>query len=223
MAEHTVIQGEDINSIAFEYGFHPDTLWNAPENEDLKKKRRNPNILKEGDTLVIPAVTPNTVTVHSGKSHRFTYKGVTKSLKVQFDTSKANQSYIVKIKTKCEKPFGDLTSSIDENGGLIETIPPNSIAGEIILDPGENEETIPFQLGTINPVDDGFQGVQAMLNNMGFYCGDEDDELGVRTIAAIREFQQTVMGLDDNALLSEDAQKIDTDTLNAIEKEYINE
>jgi len=36
MPEHQVQQGDCINSIGLQYGFFPNTLWNHPDNAELK-------------------------------------------------------------------------------------------------------------------------------------------------------------------------------------------
>ncbi|HEY6945459.1 MAG TPA: LysM domain-containing protein, partial [Candidatus Acidoferrum sp.] len=52
---HIVEQGEHLSQIAKKYGF-PDykIVWDHPENADLKKLRKNPNILFPGDQVFIP-------------------------------------------------------------------------------------------------------------------------------------------------------------------------
>ncbi len=229
MPIHNVRQGEDIDGIAYEYGYHPTTLWDHADNKELKEKRENPNMLKEGDEVIVPELELGEEKVQTEQRHKFYRKGVTSALKIQFceeDEPRADVPYIFKLKTRCETQQKDVSAKTDKDGFLKEIIPPNATEGEIILDPGENEEHIPFQLGHINPADDGCQGIQCMLNNMGYFCGNEDDELGELTIAAIREFQREKMALNEEGLLAEDtadAEDIDDDTIKAIVKAYTDE
>lgn len=223
MPKHTVKQGEDIDSIAYEYGFHPDTIWEHDDNKPLREKRQDPNVLKPDDEVIVPKLQVREAKVQTGRKHRFYRYGVLAILRVRFcedEEPRPHVPYIFKIKTRCGKPIKDVKSQTDAKGYLLEPIPPNTTEGEIIFNPGDDEEAIPFRIGTINPANDGFQGIQSMLNNMGYYCGDEDDVLGELTIAAVREFQQQKMGLLGDRLLAEDAMGIDEDTLKAIEKEY---
>ncbi len=54
-SSHTVRQGETVARIAYERGFRLwQTLWNAPENEELSRRRASPDVLQPGDLLQIP-------------------------------------------------------------------------------------------------------------------------------------------------------------------------
>ena len=52
--KHIVEPGDCMASIGEQYGFHWETLWDLAENADLKKNRKNPNVLFEGDEVTIP-------------------------------------------------------------------------------------------------------------------------------------------------------------------------
>jgi len=223
MKIHRVVQGEDIGSIAFEHGFLPDTLWKHKSNKNLREKRKDPYVLKEGDEVFIPELRLREEPIRTGATHDFRRKGVPATLRIQFREDgkpRAEVPYVLKIVARRGPPIPDVSSKTDKDGLLTESIPPDAIGGEIILNPGGDEEHIPLKLGCINPADDGFQGVESMLNNMGYFCGKEDDVLGKRTVAAVREFQQDKMGLGEDKLLAEDAKEIDEATLKAIVMEY---
>lgn len=74
--DHTVRQGECINSLAERYGFFPDTLWDAAENKDLRDLREDPNILQPGDVVYIPDLTPREESGGTDDLHRFRRRGV---------------------------------------------------------------------------------------------------------------------------------------------------
>ena len=71
MTIHTVVQGENIDIIAFKYGFHPATLWEHDENQKLRDKRKDPNVLMAGDEVFIPDRELREEIVHTGKMHTF--------------------------------------------------------------------------------------------------------------------------------------------------------
>ena len=62
-------EGECVGSIAFEHGFFPDTLWDHPNNAELKGKRGDPNVLLAGDVVHVPDLRPKEVAVAAGQSH----------------------------------------------------------------------------------------------------------------------------------------------------------
>src|SRR4051794_35831575 len=72
MPIHRVVQGERISSIAQLYGFGDDkAIYEHPDNEELRKKRPNPNVLLEGDRVVIPDRAAKELECAAGKMHRF--------------------------------------------------------------------------------------------------------------------------------------------------------
>jgi len=78
--------------------------------------------------------------------------------------------------------------------------------------PGEDETIYKLNISYMDPLDEGCRGVQARLNNIGYSCGEEDDELGPRTLAALRAFQKDY-GLP---LLEDDAEEADDETLKKV-------
>src|SRR5437879_3767048 len=72
MPIHRVAQGERISSIADLYGFgDAQAIYAHPDNEELRKKRPDPNVLLEGDRIVVPDKEPKEQECAAGKSHRF--------------------------------------------------------------------------------------------------------------------------------------------------------
>jgi peptidoglycan hydrolase-like protein with peptidoglycan-binding domain len=73
-----------------------------------------------------------------------------------------------------------------------------------------------LRIGHLSPMrdtdDDGVSGVQARLQNLGYYEGEVDGELGPETQDAIRAFQ------DDHAL--DATGEISADLLDALENKH---
>jgi N-acetylmuramoyl-L-alanine amidase len=197
---YEVQQGDCIESIAQEFGFFWQTLWNHGNNADLKRKRQDPNVLFEGDVVYVPDKTMKEESGATEQRHRFKRKGVPSEinivLKDEKDRARANLPYTLDID-------GQLFSGqTDSHGRIHHPIPPNSKGGKLIVGTAENKEEYELQLGYVDPVSE-ISGIQARLNNLGFDCGVIDGKLGPQTKDAIRDFQAnyklTVTGEPDAA------------------------
>jgi len=183
MPMHQVGMGESIPSIAADNGFYWETIWNHGQNASLKAKRKDPNQLLPGDQVFIPDLTPKTESRGTDASHKFKLKGTPIKLKMQLnmlDQPRANEAYVLKIDDQL------LKGTLDGQGKLEATIPPNARGGQLILNGGK--EIIPVRLGDLNPVDDP-SGAKQRLNNLGFACGSEDSEVTDQMKAAVKQFQ----------------------------------
>jgi N-acetylmuramoyl-L-alanine amidase len=242
--DHEVKQGDCITSIARDYGFYWETIWNHPKNAELKRKRKDPNILKEGDVVHVPDLDVKEYPRGTEKRHTFMIRGVPAKLRLRImeepkpekpkpaappassSSGGGPGSFLDKVvdtlkqavglggpagntktfeepdpepMTREDKPRknipyildidGVLTRGNADNDGRIElSIPPNARSGKLILDAGTvNEQTIPLNLGHLDPVDVD-SGVAQRLNNLGFPCGDGTDEATMS--AALKAFQE---------------------------------
>ncbi len=79
--DYLVETGDCISSIAHEHGFFWETIWNHPQNAELKSKRKDPNILQEGDVAHIPDLTLKQETRATDKRHKFVRKGAPAKLR----------------------------------------------------------------------------------------------------------------------------------------------
>jgi hypothetical protein len=223
--KYTVKQGDCISSIAFAYNLFPKTIWDHPDNAELKKQRKNPNALFPGDSVVIPEKQLKEEDCQSEQKHRFKRKGVPEKLRIQFltgdeedDAPRKGIPYTLDITTKSGRSVPQKKGKTDNDGYLDESIPPDAIKGKLVLDEGEDEEVYEIMLGYIDPIDTP-SGIKARLDNLGYECGEDNDEYDDMTIEAIRTFQS------DNDLepLPDDFTEIDQDTLDKIEEMYSGE
>src|SRR5262249_58117346 len=68
---HVVEQGEHLSGIAAENGFSNfETIWNDPNNADLKKLR-DPHVLFPGDKVFVPDLVAKDSPAPTDKVHRF--------------------------------------------------------------------------------------------------------------------------------------------------------
>src|ERR1700761_5488689 len=80
---HTVQNGDSVESIAYANGFFWETIWNAPENADLKQRRDSPNVLEPGDVVSVMDRRPREEKAAVDARHIFRMKGVPSVLRVR--------------------------------------------------------------------------------------------------------------------------------------------
>jgi hypothetical protein len=183
MPKVTVSQGDSIPSIAADNGFFWETIWNHPENAQLKAKRKSPNQLVPGDEVFVPELRQKWVSKGVDGTHKFKRKGVPARLKIQLKLlgePRANEPYVLELDGR------QIKGTTDGNGMVDQFIPPNARGGRLIL--GGGKEIIPVRIGHLNPIEE-ISGVKQRLNNLGYQCGSEDDELDPRTRVALKAFQ----------------------------------
>jgi len=179
---HTVVQGDCIDKIAYEYGFSPETIWNHPDNAKLRELR-DPNVLLPGDVVVIPDLRQKTVGSPTGQRNRFVRRGVSSRFVVTLDfgeRSTANLKYLLDIDNGTALYQGTL----DRSGRIDHWMPPASRHAKLTV----GEEVFEFDLGHLDPVEVR-QGVVERLRGLG-YLEDGGEVSDKRLTAALRHFQQ---------------------------------
>lgn len=190
MSTHIVRAGECLSQIAHRYGFASHaTLYNHPDNAELKKLRKSPHILHPGDRVVIPDKAPKEVVCATGATHQFQMKRPRRKLKVVLQDSEAKALDGVAYRLV----VGDLVFEGESggDGSIAHDVPIDANEGELTL----NGLTFPIRIGHLNPVadaeDGGLTGVHARLVNLGFASGDA----GEATAIAVRSYRRA-RGLD---------------------------
>lgn len=182
-SRHEVNQGDCISSIAFEYGFFPDTVWNHPNNAELKNQRKDPNVLMPGDIVFVPDRRGKEVSKPTDQVHKFKVKNTPEKLNLQLlkeGEPRAGEEYELEI--------DDLkfTGTTDSQGRIQQSIPPNAKQGRLTLK--KSEEAFEIRLGHLDPHDQ-ITGVQGRLRHLGFYFGPIDGQMSPELEHAIQEFQ----------------------------------
>jgi len=209
---YTVAQGDHLSKIARSFGFASHlTIWDAPENKQLKDKRKNPNILFPGDRLFIP--DKDTKEEHRSTDQRHSFQTKTEKLMLRIALKdlrnhplRGNEC-ILSLEADPKK----LTTNAD---GIIEqeiTDPKRATKG-LLLDQGKpndklrTERRIPLKIGDLDP-ETKVSGQIARLNNLGYNAGEvperpvtEDEAEKVAKSpqfrSAVEEFQCDFMGQD---------------------------
>ncbi len=180
---YQVKQGDCISSIAYAHGFFADTIWNHPNNAELKKKRKSPYVLMPGDVVFIPDKRLKDVSEPTNQLHRFRCKNTPEKLKIQLtrdDEPRAGEEYELEIE---DLKFNGKT---DREGRIQQAIPPDAKKGKLIL--AEGEEVYHLHLGNLNPSDE-ISGAQGRLRNLGLYYGPIDGMMSDELEEALQEYQ----------------------------------
>jgi hypothetical protein len=186
MPKTIVVQpGDCLINVSQQEGFFWETVWNHPQNSQLRDSRKHLNIVKPGDKIFIPDRTIQVLPRPTDQLHRFVKKGAAKFTLTLLDLGvpRANQPYALMVNGKWKK------GQTDGNGTLSESIPPGAREGLLLV--GEKQEEITVDFGYIDPIEE-ISGVKSRLKNLGFYEGQIDDEMTPETSAAIAEFQRMV-------------------------------
>lgn len=185
MPNHNVVQGDCFLSIADKYGFFWETLWNHPNNVELKTKREDPTILYPGDAVFVPEKRLKEVSEPTNQVHKFRMKNVPAKFHIRLlnddDLPRANLNYVLEIDGQ------EFTGTTDGNGAISVSIPPGAKNGKLVLT--DEDEEYDLYLGQIDPIDKN-SGVQARLRGLGYYDGETSQAVNPETEQAVKDFQE---------------------------------
>jgi len=191
----TVKPGDHISSLAEQAGFTKfETIWDHPENADLKSLRKNPNILNPGDSVFIPDKEEKVLPRPTDARHKF--KKPAEPLKVRIVLNRMyNDPY---ANTPCTLFLGldktDLTS--DGNAQIEKAIKRTTVDGDVKVKdtikagdtPVPIERDVAFKIGFLDPVTE-ILGQVARLTNLGYYRGPDSPLDQDEFQSAVEEFQ----------------------------------
>ncbi len=181
---YQVKQGDCISSIAFENGFFPDTIWNHPNNAELKEKRKDPNVLMPGDIVFVPDIRVKEVSEPTNQVHKFKCKNTPKQFQIQLmclGNPMKDMAYKLDI-DGIEKE-----GKTDSEGWLKQFISPNAKIAKLILD---DQITYELKLGNIDPIDE-ISGIQGRLHSLGYYEDSVNGRMDEKTKEALETFQRS--------------------------------
>lgn len=160
-------------------------IINHADNRALRSGGREDGILHPGDELTIPDLTTKQVDGATDQRHRFRCSNQSAWLKVRFlenDEPRSNVSYLLQIGAQ------EFRGNLDDDGWLEVRVPGDAQQAVLLLGEEGQEERIELNIGHLNPPDE-ISGAKQRLNNLGFHCGEENEELDDITRQALRSFQ----------------------------------
>jgi N-acetylmuramoyl-L-alanine amidase len=195
MPEHIVEQGDYLSKLGRKYGFADfHTIWDHPNNAELRKKRQNPNVLFPGDRLFIPPRETKEESRATDKKHRFKVKQNKLMLRLTLE-----DAFFKPIaNANCELTVNGNTFKLvtDGKGKLEQEIPGDAEKAALLIKDTItplNNQRIEIKIGHLDPVEEA-SGQKARLNNLGYFAGTigHNDEGLFRS--AVEEFQCEHMG-----------------------------
>ncbi len=184
---YVVKDGDDMASIAAEHGFLRDTLWNLPENADLKKARKDPYILLPGDKVYIPKLREGDFSGPVDTQHNFVLKGNPEKLKVKLtdddDKPRSGVPWVLLI-DKTER----FTGSTGGDGMIQQKIKPTAKQAVLTVGTGDDQKEYHINLGYVEPIEE-IAGLQDRLLDLGFYDGRPNGKMDAQTRTALLMFQ----------------------------------
>ncbi len=181
--QHIVEQGEYLSLIAAKYGFSSyKTIWDHAENAELKKKRKNPNILYPGDKLFIPDKDEKTEQAPTGQKHK--YEAKSDALKLRLVVKDADGYPVASEPCQLEIGAKEYKKTTGGDGLVEEKMEGSPDSARLAV----RDFEIPMKIGHLDPVEE-ISGQQARLHNLGYDPGPLDGSDEYKRQSAIEEFQ----------------------------------
>lgn len=203
---HVVRAGEHLAKIAHDAGLDPDELWNHPKNTELREKRKDKNILCEGDVLVLPVEEAAPLPLKIGQANRFSVVVPEVETHLRFADARGpftGEAYAVE---GLDEP---ITGTTDGDGKLTITAPVAAKIAKVRFEKRGLGFTV--LLGEMDPISET-SGIQLRLTLLGYLKGTPSGELDDATTSALRAFQEA-KGLGQTGAM-------DQPTLDALEGAY---
>lgn len=192
--DHTAGENDCFINIADRFGFSWKTLWNHPNNAELRQKRKDPYLLYAGDVVHVPDRELKEVARATEKRHRF--KKITETVLLRLrlledGQPRKNLSYTLEVEGLTFK------GKTDGNGKLEHKIPARATVGRLIT----AEDNYLLDIGRLDPISE-IAGVQQRLSNLGYLGHASNGVVTEETRAALQAYQEK-HGLEANGEITE--------------------
>lgn len=189
--EYVVKNGDFLSKIAQEHNIGDwKKIYDHPANERLRKFRPDPNQLEPGDIVYIPDAKQNITNHATSQKHtlKVNIEPIELKLKVMLEDEPIKNA-------KFELTGGsvNIQGQTDGSGQIDEKIPSNVSSLSLSVWTDADPEN-PYLKTTVNVAQlapcNTLRGVKARLNNLGYDCGEVNDELDALYYSALMRFQE---------------------------------
>lgn len=195
--KHVIKQGEYLSLIAQDYGLASwREIYDHSENAEFRRLRPNPNLVYPGDIVSVPTLEEAEHDGGTEERHRFRKKGPRRSVRIFFKDlygeDLSDEPYRLKL------DHDEWTEGQTDGDGMVYMEIPLTCRGARFEIAGY-EQT--FRFSHLDPVTT-VSGIQARLNNLGYWCGRVDGIYGPLTAGGMTGFQKhehETMGLGVNS------------------------
>ncbi|MCY0990593.1 peptidoglycan-binding protein [Nannocystis sp. ILAH1] len=168
---HRVRPGDCVASLAEEHGLAPETLWDHPDNRELRQRRDDGQVLAPGDVLTIPAPRAKAVECVTDRQHRFKRRGVPIALRLRLlddGEPRAHTRYRLGLGAR------EFAGETDANGDLHVWLPRGAAEGTLTIESDDAVEVYALQLGELQPASE-LEGVRQRLENLEYLWPTESE------------------------------------------------
>lgn len=195
---HSISENESVAMLAEAAGLFGDQIWDHPSNANIRAKRENATILRPGDQIHIPSISPKTEKRATNAHYVFRRRGIPALYRRRF--LEGNEP-IVDTPYEFEVDGDVRTGRTDAQGALEEFVPSDAERAEITLP--DIPLVLSLRFRELRPIDND-DGIITRLTSLGFVAESDAPEDVASAVAAFQNWR----GLDptgqiDDALKSE--------------------
>ena len=179
---HTVKSGECLISIASQYGFSDwKKIYEHEDNEQLRTRRPNPNILLVGDEVIIPDVKTKSEPVEPDTVNTFVVKGVKQNIKlklVEHIRGEPLKNCDYELTYSDNKSGNDKVKEgvLDSEGKLCVKVPSHITNASLTVKAHDTEYVWELSIGSPNPPETKSSVAQQLMNT-GYLDSCSEDKL----------------------------------------------
>lgn len=192
MRPYIIKQGDYLSKLASLLRFDAQSIWNDPRNQELKKRRADPEILLPGDVLYIPDAPPAPCLLRKGTKNRFVAAVTKVRVRTCFRDHEGSPFKALQYKVE---GLGEPITGVTDVNGLVDFDVDVGVREVRVVFP-DRLEHYDLRIGDLDPIDEP-TGANMRLEHLGYYgwmlAGRAEPSLGLDTEClrlALRAFQR---------------------------------